>query len=91
MKRNQFLATVLAAQLSFGLGGMALAIRRRHAFDIPFWHGQESAVGRDSLLIGTALSAPAAMLGAQADATASPRQRAGWAARTRAQRLIMEG
>jgi hypothetical protein len=70
MKRNQFLAAVSAAQLCIGLGGMALAIRRHHAFDLPFWHGQESAVGRDSLLIGTALSAPAAMLGAQAGATA---------------------
>jgi hypothetical protein len=70
MKRNQALATVSAAQLCFGFGGMALAIRRHHAFDLPFWHGQESAVGRDWLLIGTALSAPAAMLGAQAGATA---------------------
>jgi fructose-specific phosphotransferase system IIC component len=70
MKRNQFLAAVSAVQLCFGLGGMALAVRRHHAFDLPFWHGQESAVGRDSLLAGTALSAPAAMLGAQAGATA---------------------
>ena len=50
---------------------MAVAIRRRRAFDIPFWRGQESAVGRDSLLMGTALSAPVVMLGAQAGATAA--------------------
>ena len=50
---------------------MALAIRRRRACDILFWHGQESTVGRDSLLMGTALSAPVMMLGAQAWATAA--------------------
>jgi hypothetical protein len=60
------LAAVSAAQLAAGLGGMALAVRRRHAFDIPFWKGQESTVGRDSVLMGTALSAPVVMLGAQA-------------------------
>lgn len=45
---------------------MALAIRRQRAFDIPFWRGQQASVGRDSLLMGTALSAPAVMLAAQA-------------------------
>jgi hypothetical protein len=45
---------------------MALAIRRHHAFDIPFWRGQPSAAGRDCVLIGTALSAPVVMLAAQA-------------------------
>lgn len=49
---------------------MALAVRRRHAFDILFRQGQDSAVARDSLLMGTALSAPVALLGAQACATA---------------------
>ena len=71
MKDSQFLAAVSAAQLAVGLGGMTLAIRRHRAFDIPFWQGQESAVGRDSLLMGTALSAPVVMLGAQACATAA--------------------
>jgi hypothetical protein len=37
MKRNQFLAAVSAVQLCFGLGGMALAIHRHHAFDLPGW------------------------------------------------------
>jgi hypothetical protein len=68
MDDDQALAAVSAAQLATGVGGLALALRRRHAFDIPFMHGQESAVGRDSLLMGTALSAPAVMLGAQAGA-----------------------
>ena len=71
MKDSQFLVAVSAAQLAVGLSGTALAIRRRRAFDIPFWRGQESAVGRDSLLMGTALSAPAVMLGAQACAMAA--------------------
>ena len=69
MKANRLLAAVSAVQLGAGLGGMALAIRRRRAFDIPGWRGQQSAVGRDSLLMGTALSAPAAMLVTQAAAT----------------------
>ena len=68
MKTDRVLVTVSAAQLAAGLCGLALALRRRHAFDIPFWRGQESTVGRDSLLMGTALSAPAVMLGAQAGA-----------------------
>jgi hypothetical protein len=71
MEDSQLLAGVSAAQLAVGLGGMALAIRRRRSFDIPFWQGQEPTVGRDSLLMGTALSAPAVMLGAQACATAA--------------------
>src|SRR5262249_8555315 len=64
----EVLVVVSAAELATGIGGVALALRRRHAFDLPFWHGRESAVGHDSLLMGTALSAPAVMLGAQAGA-----------------------
>jgi hypothetical protein len=66
MSGNRVLAAVSAVQLAAGLGGMALAVRRRHAFDIPLWKGEESTVGRDSVLMGTALSAPVVMLGAQA-------------------------
>jgi hypothetical protein len=65
------LAAVSAAQLLSGLGGMALAIRRHHAFDVPFWRGQPSAVGRDCVLMGTALSAPVVMLAAQTGAIAA--------------------
>ena len=68
MDDDQVLVAVSAAQLATGVGGLALALHRRHASDIPLLHGQESAVGRDSLLMGTALSAPAVMLGAQAGA-----------------------
>jgi hypothetical protein len=45
---------------------MVLAIRRRRAFDVPYWRGRSSDVSRDSLLMGTALSAPVGMLAAQA-------------------------
>ena len=57
---------VSAAQLGCGLAGVVLAMRRHRAFDLPFWRGKPSAVGRDSILMGTALSAPAVMLAAQA-------------------------
>ena len=66
MKNNRVLALVSTAQLACGLGGMALAVRRRRAFDLPFWRGQPSAVSRDCVLMGTALSAPVVMLAAQA-------------------------
>jgi hypothetical protein len=69
MKANRLLAAVSAVHLGAGLAGVALAVRRRRAFDIPGWRGQQSTVGRDSLLMGTALSAPAAMLVTQAGAT----------------------
>jgi hypothetical protein len=65
-ERQPGLALVSTAQLACGFGGMALAVHRRHAFDLPFWPGQPSAVSRDCVLIGTALSAPVVMLGAQA-------------------------
>ncbi len=59
-----------AAQLSTGVAGLALAVRRRHPYDIPLMHGRRDAVGRQSVLMGTALSAPASMLAVQAVATA---------------------
>ena len=68
MSDDRALVVISAAQLATGVCGLALALRRRHAFDLPFWHGRPAAVGRDSLLMGTALSAPAVMLGAQAGA-----------------------
>jgi len=80
MTDSRFLAAVSGTQLAFGLGGMVLAIRRRRAFDLPFWQGRDSTVGRDSLLMGTALSAPVVMLGAQACATAKLLRRPGPAA-----------
>ncbi|MDT4996186.1 MAG: hypothetical protein QOD45_254, partial [Pseudonocardiales bacterium] len=54
-----------------GLAGQALALRRRIAFDIAVlgWRGTVNHIGRDSVLLGTGLSAPGVMLGTQAVAT----------------------
>ncbi|WP_089403320.1 hypothetical protein [Geodermatophilus saharensis] len=64
------LLAVSALQLAAGLTGQALALRRRHAFEIPLAAGDPAAVGRESLWAGTALSAPAWMLGLQGWAVA---------------------
>ena len=86
MKGNRVLAAVSAAQLASGLGGMALGIRRRHAFDIPFWQGRQSAVGRDRVLMGTALSAPVVMLAAPGMGNSGPVPAAGYHSGTHAGR-----
>ena len=63
--RAQVLGRVSAAQLAVGVGGMAVAVRRRHPYDVPMLHGKAETVGRDTMLMGTALSAPMYMLVAQ--------------------------
>ena len=68
------LATVATAQLAAGLAGLAVALRRRRAYDVwlpggldlPCRAGSPDHVGRDELWAGTAYSAPAPMLVAQA-------------------------
>jgi hypothetical protein len=67
--RTRILARVSAAQLATGLAGLGLAVRRRHAYDFAWMHGRPETIARDSLLMGTALSAPAYMLVAQGVAT----------------------
>lgn len=57
---------VSAAQLAFGVIGMTVAIRRRRPFDLPLFRGSPSTVARDSLVMGTAMSAPVIMLAAHA-------------------------
>ncbi len=47
---------------------MAVALRRRHAYDTPALHGSSQHVARDSIVMGTALSAPVVMLVAQGGA-----------------------
>ena len=44
------------------LAGLVLALRRRHAFDVPFMHGDPARIGRQSIVFGTALSAPIILL-----------------------------
>jgi hypothetical protein len=68
--RDRLLAAVSAAQLMTGLAGVVVAWKRRHAYDFLFLHGRTDRVARDALWMGTALSAPAPMLAAQAFATA---------------------
>ncbi|MCZ2859044.1 hypothetical protein [Blastococcus sp. VKM Ac-2987] len=53
-------------QLAAGLAGQVVALRRRHAYDVPFMTGSPEHVGRDSWWFGTAISAPSYMLGSQA-------------------------
>lgn len=64
------LATASLAQLACGVVGMGVAVRRRHAYDVGFVRGTPQAVGRDSVLMGTALSAPVTMLTTQSVLTA---------------------
>jgi hypothetical protein len=68
------LIAVSAAQLAAGLAGLLVALRRRRAYDIwlpggldfPMHAGSPASVVRDALWMGTAYSAPAPMLVAQA-------------------------
>lgn len=66
MDPDRRLAVVSVAQLGCGLGGLAIALRRGHAYDFLMLHGREETIGRDAWLIGTALSAPGWMLASQA-------------------------
>jgi hypothetical protein len=60
------LAAVSAAQLGAGILGLVVALKRRHEYDFLFLHGDTDHVARDTVLMGTAFSAPATMLVAQA-------------------------
>lgn len=69
MKGRRPLVAVSAAQLAAGLAGLAVALRRRRNYDV--WlpvgglRGSPEHVLRDSVLMGTAYSAPVPMLLAQ--------------------------
>jgi hypothetical protein len=65
------LARISAAQLVAGSVGQAVALRRRLPYDVNVLglHGRPENVARDSVLMGTALSAPIVMLSTQAYAT----------------------
>lgn len=68
------LAMVSLAQLCCGVAGLLVAIRKGHAYDLLWWHGPPDKVLRDALGPGTALSAPAPMLVAQAASIAALRR-----------------
>lgn len=71
MSSRLLLVAVSAAQLAAGTAGQIVALRDRRPFDVAVvgWRGRPERVGRDSWLLGTGLSAPVVMLGAQATAT----------------------
>lgn len=69
MDRDRLLGTVSAAQLATGILGLAIALKRHHPYDVPLLHGRPDNMVRDSVFMGTALSAPLSMLAAQWVAT----------------------
>jgi hypothetical protein len=66
MAARQALVAVSAVQLAAGVAGQVIALRRHHPYDTPLMSGRPENVARDSVLSGTALSAPVVMLAAQA-------------------------
>ncbi len=72
MRHRNLLVVISTAQLAAGMAGQAIALRDGRAFDIALlrWRGAPALVARDSWLLGTGLSAPVAMLAAQALVTA---------------------
>ena len=67
--RSRLLVAVSVAQLATNVTGLAVALRRRHPYDVFWMHGQADTVARDAILRGTALSAPVSNLLAQAAMT----------------------
>jgi pimeloyl-ACP methyl ester carboxylesterase len=67
--RSRLLAAVSVAQLATGVAGMVVALRRRHPYDVFWMHGRADTIARDTIVKGTALSAPVSNLLAQAALT----------------------
>jgi hypothetical protein len=72
VNRRRVLVAISAAQLAAGVAGQVIAVRDGRPFDTPLLgkQGRPEDVLRDSVLNGTALSAPITMLLTQALATA---------------------
>jgi hypothetical protein len=72
MPNRRALVAVSAVQLAAQLAGQVVALRRRRYFDtpLPLLTGDPAHVARDSWWAGTAFSAPAHMMAAQAWALA---------------------
>jgi pimeloyl-ACP methyl ester carboxylesterase len=68
--RRRLLAAVSVAQLAAGAAGMVVALRRRYPYHVFWMRGRADAIARDSILKGTALSAPVSNLLVQAALTA---------------------
>lgn len=71
MRSRWALVGVSAVQLAVGVVGQAVALRRRLNYDVvvPPMRGRPEHLGRDSVLLGTAVSAPITMLTTQAACT----------------------
>jgi hypothetical protein len=65
MRPRGRLVAISSVQLAAGLAGLSVAVRRRRNYDLGFLRGRPDRVARDSLLMGTAYSAPAYMLAVQ--------------------------
>jgi hypothetical protein len=65
MKPREVLVAISSAQLAAGLAGLSVAVWRRRNYDLGFLRGRPEHVARDSLLMGTAYSAPAYVLAVQ--------------------------
>jgi hypothetical protein len=72
VRSRRTLVGISAVQLAVGVIGQVVAQRRRLNYDVVFppMRGRPANVGRDSVLFGTALSAPVTMLATQAACTA---------------------
>src|ERR687898_1998441 len=67
---SRLLVAVSVAQLATNVTGLVVALRRRHPYDVLWMHGQADTIARDTILKGTALSAPVSNLLVQAALTA---------------------
>jgi pimeloyl-ACP methyl ester carboxylesterase len=75
--QSRLLVAVSVAQLATGVAGLVVALRRRHPYDVFLTHGRTDTIARDTILRGTALSAPVSNLLAQAALTAVMARRPG--------------
>jgi hypothetical protein len=66
MSHRRAIVAVSAVQLTAGLVGQVVALRRRRPYDVPFMHGSPDHIARGSLWFGASYSAPVYMTGSQA-------------------------
>ena len=68
---DHLLIATSAAQLAAGCAGLAIALRRRYAYDWLFLQGDPTRLRLEASTLGTGLSAPPTMVLAQVAATVS--------------------
>ena len=62
MGTDAALTRIAAAQMAAHVAGLAVALRRRRAYDILWVTGRQENVARDAVFMGTSYSAPLPML-----------------------------